>query len=148
MLSDKFPLPLIVENLADGSQYHFRLAAPFKYVTRDRGVVSVPVGFETDFASVPRLFSWIPGFDGDNESAKIGTIHDYIYQYHSDIEEQTGVKFTRHDTDLLMYQGLMDSGLPEWEAEVYFKAVRVFGGDYWDKWTRSVSVVEGVEVLA
>ena len=40
--------------------------------------VSVPVGFKTDLASIPRLFWWIVPPDGSYTPAAV--VHDYLYR--------------------------------------------------------------------
>lgn len=65
---------LQTENLGGGRH---RLIAPLIYQSDTLGTIEVPTGFETDFASVPRLpFVYLLfGGIGDEEAV----LHDYLY---------------------------------------------------------------------
>lgn len=58
----------LVPYFPDGSLRH----------TADGWVLAVPVGFETDFASIPRGFRWLTVRDA--ETAAAATVHDYLYR--------------------------------------------------------------------
>lgn len=74
--------PLRLSNCLDASGRHvrgsWRLTAPFTFVGR-RGAITVPEGFRTDLASVPRLLH--PLFPPDGEYAEAAVIHDYLCQH-------------------------------------------------------------------
>ena len=59
---------------------HWILTAPLVYKSDipDVGFIHVPVGFDTDFASVPRLpfMFWFLG----NRGHLAAVVHDYLYQ--------------------------------------------------------------------
>lgn len=68
--SEGFKLPLY--KLTEGFTYNIGdLEAPFD-------VINVPVGFVTDFASIPKPFNYI--FKPDGPWAKAAVIHDYLYE--------------------------------------------------------------------
>lgn len=56
---------------------YWRLKAPLRYTSILTGMVMIPVGFETDFASVPRL-PWIFTIWGDRAHRE-AVLHDYLY---------------------------------------------------------------------
>lgn len=82
--------------------------------------VKVPSGFETDFASVPWLFTnFLPRW-GDYGPASI--IHDWLYW------SQTG---TRHEADNTFLFAMLDTGVHGWKCFVLYAAVRCFGWLAW-----------------
>lgn len=81
------------------------------------GVVVVPSGFETDFASVPRLPIAYSLF-GDVVHAP-AVIHDYLYS-----EEQ----IERAKADAVFEEAMAASGVSWWKRKMMWLAVRVFGG--------------------
>lgn len=69
--------PLQAEKIGDkDGRAVWRLLSPYIYRGKDITVV-VPKGFETDFASVPRLplAYWLCG----DEAHEAATVHDYLY---------------------------------------------------------------------
>lgn len=84
------------------------------------GVYTVPVGFVTDFCSVPR----VPlAYDLlGNRARKSGTVHDYLYSTHP---------CTRKEADQMLRVMLLDDGASELEASMFYAAVRLFGASHW-----------------
>lgn len=70
----KYLTKLQTENIGGGRH---RLTAPLIYQSDTLGTIEVPAGFETDYASVPRLpFVYLLfGGIGDEEAV----LHDYLY---------------------------------------------------------------------
>lgn len=80
MSGPAFLTPLRVEQVSEAAGT-WRLLEPLCYVSPIfGGLIVVPAGFVTDFASVPRLpFSyWL--FGGVGQAAAV--VHDYLYQCH------------------------------------------------------------------
>lgn len=75
----RFLTELRVERLPnkDGKK-QWRLLSPLIYESVTVGIIIVPTGFVTDFASIPRwpIIYWIFGGTSDEESA----LHDFLYQ--------------------------------------------------------------------
>ena len=71
----KFSYDLRVHKLPNG---RWELLAPITYEVPGIGPVTVPAGFDTDFASVPRLpfMFWLLGDRADYAAV----IHDYLYR--------------------------------------------------------------------
>lgn len=96
------------------------------------GLITVPVGFETDFASTKVihniflfvLFALVSGYG--NYSA---TVHDYLYTTHS-----IGSKaITRKEADEVLYRALRAEGIAKWRAWLFWAGVRLGGGKSYDK---------------
>jgi len=87
-------------------------------------VVMVPVGFETDFASVPRLArGLIPSL---GPWARPAIIHDYLYYSGGDWG-----RFTRLECDRIFLEAMEVVKVPAWQRTIMFRAVRIGGGGGW-----------------
>jgi hypothetical protein len=80
-------------------------------------VITVPAGFVTDLASVPR-FLWVV-FPPHGRYAKAAIVHDWLYS-HGNV--------SRKQADLIFLEGMLVLGVPHWKARVLYFAVRLFGG--------------------
>ena len=98
-----------------GESRIFRLLSDFRYVS-SVGTITVPAGFETDGASVPKAFWNILAPFGKYFHAAV--IHDYLYL--------TAI-YSRLDSDLLFKEAMYNSGLGWATRETVFRAVRLFG---------------------
>jgi hypothetical protein len=83
--------------------------------------VQVPMGFVTDFASVPRLFWTALPPDGDYTYAAI--LHDYLYW------NQATDKAT---ADLVLKAAMEDFGVSAAQAFAVYNGVKVGGQSAWD----------------
>lgn len=116
-----FPDPIDVrDNGLVGDVRTFRLLAPFTYLS-SRGAITVPAGFVTDGASIPRAF-W-------NALSPFGPwfgpaiIHDYLYS-------EFNRRFTRQESDDLFKEAMFNAGLDWPRRELIYRAVRLFSGNY------------------
>lgn len=112
-MMQRFPTPLQVELQTD---HTWRLLAPFSYLDPDHGRIDVPAGFETDFASVPRL-PWLFVLFGDVGHAA-AVIHDRLYS--------AGL-LSRSASDRVLLNALRSSGVSRWRAWLMWAGVRVGG---------------------
>lgn len=115
-----------------GGLYLFRFKDPVYVVTKPIGwkpdrpddadlpTVSVPVGFVTDFASIPRAFWSALRPDGDYAYAAV--LHDYLYW------TQTT---SRLKADRVLRAGMVDLRIPSATSTVIYEAVRWGGGSAW-----------------
>jgi len=95
----------------------FRLMAPFSYRS-SRGTITVPAGFVTDGASIPRVFwSILEPFGPYFEAA---LIHDFLYS-------PWNRRFTRRQADLIFKEAMFNSGLDWVRRETIYRAVRLGG---------------------
>lgn len=102
----------------DDSDTRFVLTAPLLYFSERLGrVVTVPTGFVTDFASVPRLplIYALAGGMG-NEAA---VVHDYLYVSH---------EVDRPTADAVFEEAMGVLGQPWWRRKLMWAGVRAFGG--------------------
>ena len=99
----------------------FELAAPHSFVHIDGTEITIPVGYASDFASVPRVL-WVL-IPPHGRSAVASVVHDYLY------DNRIG---TRLDADLLFFRDL-NPVVPSWQSLVMFLSVRLFAQKWWDK---------------
>lgn len=97
------------------SKYLFKLKEPLTM-----SGVSVPVGFETDLASVPRfLWSILPPMGNYLEAA---IVHDFMYR--------TSYK-TKSYADNVFRENMKRYGVKKWKVKTMYFFVRLFGrGSY------------------
>lgn len=92
------------------------LTEPF-WVVVDGERFEVPVGFVSDFASVPRMFWWVVPPWGRYSPAAV--LHDWIY-------------FTqivnRLEADQVFRDHMGALGVSAWKRNAMYRAVRIFGG--------------------
>ncbi len=94
---------------------------PYAYVHPIHGVevtVEVPLGFVTDFASIPSFFHFIVQPFGRHAPAAV--LHDYLYAL--------GQKKARRLADRLFLNAMKDAGVPGFRRSLMYRMVRLFGG--------------------
>ena len=111
---NRFQGDLALSPLADGVTWW--LVAPFSY-----GETRIPRGFETDFASVPRVFQNVLGSWGKYGPAAI--VHDWLYW------TQRCARLTADDT---LLEAMVALTVPTWQMALIYKAVREFGWIAWN----------------
>uniref|UniRef100_A0A6M3KK14 DUF1353 domain-containing protein n=1 Tax=viral metagenome TaxID=1070528 RepID=A0A6M3KK14_9ZZZZ len=116
-----FTTPLIVTPMLDGRKW--KLVEPFRYhvgTRRSKEVITVPVGFITDFASVPSIFwSLIPP---TGKYGKATVVHDFLYQAKTR---------TRKEADAIFLEAMAVLGVKNWRKYPMYWAVRLFGWLAW-----------------
>ena len=86
--------------------------------TRDG--VTVPKGYITDLASIPRILWWLyPASNGDYAGACV--VHDYLYT----------IKFPRKSADRALRKALKEDGNNRITVFLFYSSVRIFG---WSKY--------------
>ena len=115
-----FTTPLILTPLDDGRRW--RLVEPFEYRIDDDPLhkITVPKGFVTDFASIPRVF-WrlLPPW---GRYGKAAVIHDWLYGQ--------GIG-NRERADLIFLEAMEVLGVKAWKRNCMYWAVRHFAGFAW-----------------
>ena len=101
---------------ADEKMRNFVLVKPVN-VEIDGREFTIPKGFITDFASVPKAFWSILPPMGKYGLAAL--LHDYLYR--------TGL-VSRKEADKLFLKMMKKLGVSRWKRIVMYLAVRVFGG--------------------
>jgi len=108
-------------NLQDIDGEKFLLLTPLIYRTHAKRLYSVPAGFVTDFASIPRALWWRYPKSGKWNRAAV--LHDYLYVHN-------GV--SRLDADRLFYEALKACDVNWWTRRVFYRAVRLGGWVVWN----------------
>lgn len=89
-------------------------------------IIRVPVGFVTNFASVPRggwaILSPTAG-PGKNNYGKSTAVHDYLYS--------TPGYCTREEADRVLLEALEAEGVDLVIRDAMYEAVRLFGGSHY-----------------
>jgi hypothetical protein len=80
--------------------------------------VEVPLGFVTDFASIPSFFHFIVQPFGRHAPAAV--LHDYLYAI--------GQNKARRLADRLFLNAMKDAGVPALRRSLMYRMVRFFGG--------------------
>lgn len=94
---------------------------------RLRDIITVPAGFVSDFASVPRALRSI--IDNDDPGVVMPSIvHDYLYRHSGKVP---GGPFSRLEADDLMLEGMEVCGLPPTKRRLVYIAIRVGGAFTW-----------------
>lgn len=112
------------------SDTRWRLAAPLTYLAGEGHaagqVITVPSGFETDFASIPRIFWRIILPSGSHREAAV--VHDWLY-FCGD----------RHKVvaDGIFMEAMKCLGVPKWRRVAMFYAVLFFGRNAWNAHRRA-----------
>lgn len=116
----RFLRPLDVE-LVDEAAGIWQLTSPLQYSSDLLGrVITVPAGFRSDFASVPRApFLYLAaGGKGD----RAATLHDWAY---------SSQFVDRATADKLLREALLATGYSDLLANAFYLAVRGFGESHW-----------------
>lgn len=81
--------------------------------------ITIPTGFITDDASIPKFLDWIPFLDRQGLSRRPGVCHDGLYS----LGRIKGKAFS----DMMLEQFCLDEGMKEWQAAAYYYGVHWFG---------------------
>jgi len=112
---------VMVSPFADGVYWYLR--APLKWLAYDDTEISVPTGFVTDFASIPRpLWSIFPKWERYGPAA---VVHDFLYWDQSRERDQA---------DRYMLEAMKDSDVSWLKRRTIYAAIH-FGG--WFAWRRN-----------
>ena len=118
-----FTTPLLLEYL-DGKNWKLHQAFEYhigQYPAPIDQIVTVPVGFITNFVSIPRpLWAILPP---TGKYGKAAVIHDYLYAIHC----INGRHISRKEADLIFLEAMKVLGVPAWKRRAMYRAVRIFG---------------------
>lgn len=122
----KFTTPLVVSPQPDGRRWV--LWQDFEYHVGDypsQFVITVPEGFETDFASVPKFAWWLISPYGKHGKAAV--LHDYLYHL-----GRTGLDVEhRQVADGIFLEAMQVLGVSKWRRQAMYWAVRLFASRAW-----------------
>ena len=109
-----------LELLPDG--IHARVQRELIYTARSGAILTVPVGFVTDGASIPvELWSTVGSpFTGKYRRAAI--LHDFMY---------TTINLNKTDADNIFLEAMLLDGTNELQAHTIWEGVHLFGRRAW-----------------
>jgi hypothetical protein len=86
------------------------------------GVITVPKGFVSDLASIPRP---LQNFIQKDEPLEAAIIHDWLYSW------QCGLGISREAADNIFLEAMTVAGMGRIKRGLVYNAVRYFGGKSW-----------------
>jgi hypothetical protein len=128
---NRFLSLLLVSPLADGKTWVVMKEFDFSGAIEDElQTVAVATGFQTDFASIPRVFWVVLPKWGKYGNAAV--VHDWLYwaQPHGSDGK------ARKVADRVLLLGMRALKVPTWQQQVIYRGVRVFG---WLAWERNAA---------
>ena len=93
------------------------------HVLVDGMMFTVPAGFKTDGASIPRFLWRLCGHPLETRRFPIAVLHDWLYEVDQGL--------TRQQVDEIYRDGLVSLGYGKWTANTEYYAIRLFGGSRW-----------------
>lgn len=112
------------------------LTARLRYVDERGRLFTVPKGFTSDLASVPRIFRSIA--TPWNQSARAGVLHDCGYRWFE------VWKLQRSTMDHIYKGALRDDGVSRFRAWVQEKALRIGAWGAWKRWRATPKSKKGI----
>lgn len=110
----------------------WRLEEPLVYRSRIGRTITVPIGFETDGASVPRPLWWLyPPFGGEYDRAAI--VHDYLYRHAEKFIGDDSGHISRGEVDRLMLEMMDVDEFRLTGRRVVYRGIRSGGWNTWRK---------------
>lgn len=103
-------------------QRRWQLTNPLSYETWTSSILTVPKGFITDGASIPRIF-WAL-FPPTGIYLEAAVLHDHFYSGHYKW-------MLRLAADKLFLEAMEDLGVSWWKRKIIWAAVRVGGSFSW-----------------
>ena len=100
----------------------------------------IPRGFESDGASVPRMFWRVVFPSTDSDAVTAGICHDYIYR-------EQPADWTREEADRMFLALLVEFGVGIWSANRAYDALRLFGWSAWDENAAPKATAEAIVEL-
>lgn len=116
-----FNAPLLITP-AGGGKYATCKSFSFDVGFKGSGLtVTVPQGYLTDLASIPRPFWWLlQPFDPQYAAAAV--LHDFLLSWQS----IDGDPFDHATADAIFYEAMRILGVPLWKAVLMYLAVRLW----------------------
>ena len=116
-----FLTKLTIRETDDAEHKYWEIVEPLTWRVHDGREYSVPPGFITNFASIPRAFwSVLPPWD---RHMKAAVFHDYLYRK---------APLPRKKIDDIFYKQMKHLGVSWWRRNVIYRAVRLFGAKHYN----------------
>lgn len=115
-MKSEFLSELDARYIGEKDEELWELLVPFVYKSEVAGItITVPAGFNTDFASVPRvpLAYWLTG----GRAKKAAVVHDYLC-----VEKIV----SREMADKVFLEAAELQGVPQWRRDIMWTAVRAY----------------------
>lgn len=122
-MKGNFVSPIRIEALDGGRTFKLLEPLKFQIAGQQCPMVTVPQGFVTDFASIPRIF-W--GFISPLDRTQAAAIlHDYLYR----------IRWSnnRRLCDIVFLAAMEAGNVPGWKGNLIYRAVRMGGWWAWRK---------------
>lgn len=116
-----FKSELVLEEY-DGHPDLWVIAAPLLWSGNGFPDFTVPAGFITDLASIPRVLRDLPAFDPNGPSRRPAAMHDWLYAWRGVDKDMA---------DAFLRAAMLEEGCALEEAVAFFDAVHYFGADAW-----------------
>lgn len=132
----QFPNTAKLEALASEDKVsklpEFKLLEDYNVIV-DGMQFTVPKGFITDLASIPRWARWYIN-PSDTDIQPIAILHDYLYVYCGGTLPGSTLnrKLTRNESDELLYAGCRALKMNVFKAHIVYYSVNLFGKSVWD----------------
>lgn len=125
-MPSSFVTPLRLEFLDD---CRWSLTEPFSFASCvTESIIRVPVGFVTDFASIPRgLWNLLPP---TGRYGKAAVIHDWLYQ----TRDAGTHKVWRDEADAVLNEGMETLGVGRLTRWTIYAGIKVGGGVAWKRY--------------
>ncbi len=107
---------ITILSVREGREGEWLLNSVLLYQSEESGTFQVPLDFNTDLASIPRLFRLFFAVNGKHRKA--ATLHDYLYR--------TGL-VSRKQADLLFLEAMEACGVGKIKQYMMYAAVRAGG---------------------
>lgn len=113
---------------AEGRKQYL-LLKEFEYESDILGRIVAPIGFPTDFASIPRI-AWRYIDPEDQVVLYASVVHDFLYSVSGLLPD--GRRFTREQADSVLKEAMKLSGARWDQQAAVYRCVRLFGGSHWN----------------
>lgn len=117
-----FSSPAWVKQNKDGKTWTIVESFYYSSAILDK-TITIPKGFQTDLASVPR-FLWSIGFAPFGKYTDAAIVHDFLYTFQP---------CSRSLADMVLLEAMRVLGVGKFKSYTIYSAVRAFGYIYWSR---------------
>ena len=103
---------------------YWEVLEEYSYET-SKGLIVVPKGFKTDYASVPKIFRNIINTYGKHGRAAV--VHDWLYSSECEID------ITRPEAAKIFLEIMVEWDVKKYKRLLMYWLVRIFGGSHFRK---------------
>ena len=103
-----------------------KLYRDLEYVYQKGIIISVPRGFVTNGASIPRFF-WRLWHPLDNDTLEPAILHDYLYS------RSSCLRCSRKEADKIFLNAMISKNVGKLKRNAFYYAVRLFAGGHFER---------------